>query len=316
MIDPHLQAVLDAMVQAGFALPDPLEAEALRALLDVPIPGPAIEIAERRDLATDSDGRRIPARLYHPEPGAILPLTLFFHGGGWVHGTLETHDRLAAVLAKEAGCAVLSVAYRLAPEHPFPAAYEDALAAIHWARGAAAVLGVDANRIALAGDSAGGNLAAAAAQSLAGDPAIRHQLLIYPALDASCSAASFGTEFPGFLSSAQMRWYWDQYAPDRNGRNLASDGRASPMTGPIAPDMPSATIIVAGNDPLHDEAVAYAERLHAAGVQTALQSYPGAIHGFASLVGLVPLANEAVSAAAEALRAGLGDQGRCNVGRS
>ena len=128
MIDPHLQAVLDAMVQAGFALPDPLEAEALRALLDVPIPGPAIEIAERRDLATDSDGRRIPARLYHPEPGAILPLTLFFHGGGWVHGTLETHDRLAAVLAKEAGCAVLSVAYRLAPEHPFPAAYEDALA--------------------------------------------------------------------------------------------------------------------------------------------------------------------------------------------
>ena len=316
MIDPHLQALLDAMVQAGFALPDPLEAEALRAFLDVPIPGPAVEIAERRDLAIDSDGRRVPARLYHPAPGAILPLTLFFHGGGWVHGTLETHDRLAAVLAKEAGCAVLSVAYRLAPEHPFPAAYEDALAAIHWARGAAADLGVDAGRIALAGDSAGGNLAAAAAQSLAGDPAIRHQLLIYPALDASCSAASFGTEFPGFLSSAQMHWYWDQYAPDRNGRALASDQRASPMAGSIAPDMPSATIIVAGNDPLHDEAVAYAERLQAAGVQTALQSYPGAIHGFASLVGLVPLANEAVSAAAEALRAGLGDQGRCNVGRS
>ena len=316
MIDPHLQALLDAMVQAGFALPDPLEAEALRAFLDVPIPGPAVEIAERRDLAIDSDGRRIPARLYHPAPGAVLPLTLFFHGGGWVHGTLETHDRLAAVLAKEAGCAVLSVAYRLAPEHPFPAAYEDALAAIHWARGAAADLGVDADRIALAGDSAGGNLAAAAAQSLAADPAIRHQLLIYPALDASCSAASFGTEFPGFLSSAQMHWYWDQYAPDGNGRTLASDQRASPMAGSIAPETASATIIVAGNDPLHDEAVAYAEKLQAAGVQTALQSYPGAIHGFASLVGLVPLANEAVSAAAEALRAGLGDQGRCNVGRS
>ena len=313
MIDPHLQAVLDAMVQAGFALPDPLEAEALRAFLDVPIPGPAVEIAERRDLAIDSEDRRIPARLYHPAPGVILPLTLFFHGGGWVHGTLETHDRLAAVLAKQAGCAVLLVAYRLAPEHPFPAAYEDALAAIHWARGAAADLGVDAGRIALAGDSAGGNLAAAAAQSLAGDPAIRHQLLIYPALDARCSAASFGAEFPGFLGSAQMRWYWDQYAPDRNGRALTSDQRASPMAGSIAPDTPSATIIVAGNDPLHGEGVAYAEKLRAAGVQTALQSYPSAIHGFASLVGLVPLANEAVSAAAEALRAGLGDQGQCNV---
>lgn len=307
MIDPHLQAVLDAMVQAGFALPDPLEADALRASLDAPILGPAVEIAERRDLAIDSDGRKIPARLYHPEPGSILPLTVFFHGGGWVHGTLETHDRLAAALAREAGCAVLSVAYRLAPEHPFPAAYEDALAAIHWAVGASAKLGIDPDRIALAGDSAGGNLAAAAARSLAGDPAIRHQLLIYPALDASCSASSFDTEFPGFLSSAQMRWYWDQYAPDRNGKTLASDWRASPMAGPIGADMPAATIIVAGNDPLHDEALAYAERLQAAGVQTALHAYPGAIHGFASLVGLAPVANEAVSAAAKALRAGLGD---------
>lgn len=307
MIDPHLQAMLEAMAQGGFALPDPLEAEALRAFLDLPIPGPAVEIAERRDLTIDSQGRKISARLYHPEPGVILPLTVFFHGGGWVHGTLETHDRLSATLAKEAGCAVLSVAYRLAPEHPFPAAYEDALAAIHGARSAAAELGVEAGRIALAGDSAGGNLAAAAAQSLAGDRAIRHQLLFYPALDASCSAPSFGTDFPGFLSSGQMRWYWDQYAPDRDGRALASDRRASPMAGTIAPHTPSATIIVAGNDPLHDEAVAYAHKLRAAGVQSALQSYPGAIHGFASLVGLVPLANEAVSAAADALRAGLGD---------
>lgn len=307
MIDPHLQAVLDAMVQAGFALPDPLEAETLRAVLDLPIPGPAVEIAERREVIIDAQGCQIPARLYHPELGAILPLTVFFHGGGWVHGTLETHDRLAAALAMEAGCAVLSVAYRLAPEHPFPAAYKDALAAIHWAVGAAAELGIDPGRIALAGDSAGGNLAAAAAQSLAGDPAIRHQLLMYPALDASCSAPSFGTEFPGFLSSGQMRWYWDQYAPDRNGKTLASDRRASPMAGPIATNTPAATIVVAGNDPLHDEAVAYAEKLQAAGVPCALQSYPGAIHGFASLVGLVPLANEAVSAAAKTLRASLGD---------
>ena len=213
----------------------------------------------------------------------ILPLTVFFHGGGWVHGTLETHDRLAATLAREAGCAVLSVAYRLAPEHPFPAAYDDALAAIHWAVGAAADLGVDPARVALAGDSAGGNLAAAAAQSLAGDPAIRHQLLIYPALDASCSAPSFGTEFPGFLSSAQMRWYWDQYAPGGNRRALAKDPRASPAAAPIAAGTPNATIIVAGNDPLRDEGVAYAGKLKAAGVPTVLHSYPGAIHAFQAI---------------------------------
>ena len=199
----------------------------------------------------------------------------------------------------------MSVAYRLAPEHPFPAAYEDALAAIHWAVGAASDLRVDAGRIALAGDSAGGNLAAAAALVLAGDPAIRHQLLFYPAVDASCSTPSFGTEFPGFLSSGQMRWYWDQYAPDRNGKNRASDRRASPMAGPIASDTPSATIVAAGNDPLHDEAVAYADKLQAAGVPAALYSYPGAIHGFASIVGMVPLADEAVCAAAAALRAAL-----------
>ena len=306
MIDPDLQAVLDSMAQAGFALPTSLEPATLRAFLDVPIPGPAVEIAERRDLTITGEDRQLPARLYHPEPGKVLPLTVFFHGGGWVHGTLETHDRLAAVLAKEAGCAVLSVAYRLAPEHPFPAAYEDALTAIHSARGAAASLGVDADRMALAGDSAGGNLAAAAAQSLAGDPTICHQLLIYPALDASCSASSFETEFPGFLSSGQMRWYWDQYAPDRNGRALASDPRASPMAGLIGPHTPAATIVVAGNDPLHDEAVAYADKLQAAGVLSALHSYPGAIHGFASMVGNVPLADEAVSAAADALRAALG----------
>ena len=304
MIDPYLQAMLESMAQAGFALPDPLEAGALRAMLDLPIPGPAVAIAERRDLTIAVQDRAIPARLYHPEPGVVLPLTVFFHGGGWVHGTLETHDRLAAALANEAGCAVLSVAYRLAPEHPFPAAYDDALAAVAWARNAAVSLQVDASRIALAGDSSGGNLAAAAARTLAGDPAIRHQLLLYPALDASCSAPSFEADFPGFLSSWQMRSYWDQYAPDRQGRALASDPRAAPSAGPISPLTPPATIIVAGHDPLHDEAVAYAEKLQAAGVPAALQSYPGAIHGFASLVGMVPLADEAVSAAAAALRAG------------
>lgn len=307
MIDPHLHAMLEALAQAGFALPDPLEATTLRAMLDSPIPAPPVEIAERRDVTIEGRDVPIRARLYHPAPGTALPLTLFFHGGGWVHGTLDTHDRLAAALANEAECAVLSVDYRLAPEHPFPAAYNDALAAVEWAKAQAATLGIDANRIALAGDSAGGNLAAAAARSLAGDPAIRHQLLFYPALDAGCTAKSFGADHAGFLSSAQMRWYWDQYAPSGDRHDLAENPHASPAAGAVSPDTPKATIVVAGNDPLHDEGAAYAEKLQAAGVSATLQSYPGAIHGFASMIGMVPLADEAVSAAAQVLRDCLGE---------
>lgn len=302
MIDPHLKAMLDAMEQAGFALPDPLDANALRTMLDAPIPAPPVEIAERQMVAIDSEGASIPARLYHPGPGSHLPLTVFFHGGGWVHGTLETHDRLAATLANEAQCAVLSVDYRLAPEHPFPAAYNDAIAAVEWAKTNAATLCIDAGRIALGGDSAGGNLAAAAARSLAGDPALRHQLLFYPALDANCAARSFEAEHPGFLTSAQMRWYWGQYAASGNRHELADNPHASPAAGPVSPDTPKATIVVAGYDPLHDEGASYADKLRAAGVSATLLSYPGAIHGFASLIGMVPLADEAVSAASAALR--------------
>lgn len=301
-IDPHLQGMLEAMAQAGFALPDPLEANALRAMLDAPIPAPPVEITHRRDVMIDSGDMLIPARLYHPQPGATLPITVFFHGGGWVHGTLETHDRLAATLANQTHCAVLSVEYRLAPEHPFPAAFDDASAAVQWVHEKADALGGDPTRIALAGDSAGGNLAAAAARQLAGNRAIRHQLLFYPALDASCAAKSFEAEHAGFLSSAQMRWYWDQYSPSGDRQELAEDPMASPISGTVSPDTAPATIIVAGNDPLHDEGASYANKLNAAGVDAALHSYPGAIHGFASMIGMVPLADEAVAKATSSLR--------------
>jgi acetyl esterase len=300
MIDPHIQAVLEAMAEAGFQLPDPLDAASLRAMLDAPIPAPPVEIAERRNLSIEADGTAVLAgRLYHPAPGEILPVVLFFHGGGWVHGTLDTHDRLSAILAVQAQCAVASVDYRLAPENPFPAAWEDAMTSLRWIKDHHSELDVDTNRIALAGDSSGGNLAAALAQAVAGDPAIVHQLIFYPALDGSCATPSFAENHPGFLSAAQMRWYWDQYAPG----DMRSDPRASPAAASIARDTAPATIIVAGNDPLHDEGVAYAAALQAAGVPVALHAYPGAIHGFASLFGMVPLADEAVSTATAALRA-------------
>jgi acetyl esterase len=303
MIDPVIEGMLNAMAAGGFRLPDPLEAASLRAMLDVPIPAPPVEIAEKRNLSMGSDGSLLSGRLYHPEPGEILPVILFFHGGGWVHGTLDTHDRLCAALAVQARSAVVSVDYRLAPEHPFPAAWEDAITALRWLKDHHSALGVDAGCIAVAGDSAGGNLAAALAQAAARDPAIVHQLLFYPVLDGACEKPSFVKDHPGFLSSEQMRWYWDQYAPG----DLRSDPRASPAAGSIAIGTASATIIVAGNDPLYDEGVAYSKALELAGVPVALHDYPGAIHGFASLFGIVPLADEAVLIAASALRAAFDD---------
>lgn len=297
-IDPHIQGILEAMAESGFALPDSITPASLRAILDNPIPGPPVDIAKQRDISIEAKDRKLSGRLYHPAPDEILPVVLFFHGGGWVHGTLDMFDRLCAELAVQANCAVISVDYRLAPENPFPAAWEDALMSLQWVKDNHAKLGVDANRIALAGDSAGGNIAAAAAQAAAGDPSIVHQLLFYPALDGRCETPSYNDNHAGFLSAAQMRWYWDNYAPG----DLRLDPRASPALAPIPSNTAPATIIVAGNDPLHDEGVAYASSLKSVGVDAALHSFPGAIHGFASLLGLVPLADEAVTAAGAALR--------------
>jgi acetyl esterase len=304
MIDPHIQALLEAMAGSGFQLPDPPDAGSLRATLDAPIPAPPVGIAERRELKIETDDGVLAGRLYHPDPGEILPVMLFFHGGGWVHGTLDTHDRLCAILAAQANCAVVSVDYRLAPEYPFPAAWDDAGASLRWIKDHHGALGIDASCIALAGDSAGGNLAAALALAVAGDTSIVHQLLFYPALDASCSTSSFAGEHPGFLSSAQMQWYWDQYAPGES----RADSRASPAAASIAQNTAPATILVAGNDPLHDEGVAYAAALKEADVPVALHGYPGAIHGFASLFGIIPLADQAVATASAALRAAFGYQ--------
>lgn len=298
MIDPHIQGLLNAMAESGFALPDPVTPEALRAVLDAPIPGAPVDIAERRDVMIKLDGRSLKGRLYHPDPTKVLPIALFFHGGGWVHGTLDMFDRLCATLAGQANCAFLFVDYRLAPENPFPAAYNDALESLQWVKDNHTLLSVDATRIALTGDSAGGNLAASVAQTVSEDAAIIHQLLLYPALDGRCGTASFNGDHAGFLSASQMRWYWDQYA----SADVREDARVSPVLGEIKKSLAPATIIVAGNDPLHDEGVNYAAALKAAGVETELHDYPGAIHGFVSLFGMVPLADEAVAVCVDALK--------------
>ena len=298
MIDPALQQILAAMAAAGFAMPEPMSAPAMRAAFDIPFPGPPIEIAEVRDVASAGAAGPIAARLYHPAPGQVLPLAVFMHGGGWVMGTLETHDRLSRVLARDSGCAILSLDYRLAPEHPFPAALDDCLAAIAELPARAAEFGIRADRYGVVGDSAGGNLAAAvalASRDTARPPAV--QVLLYPVLDADDRTASYrDATNDALLTPAMMRFFWNAYLGDAPPSAHAAPLRAEDLTG-VAP----AVMILAGNDPLHDEGVAYAVRLRDAGVAVDLHDFDGAIHGFASFFGLAPIGDEAVGLAAAAL---------------
>ena len=226
----------------------------------------------------------LPARLYVPDaadtPG---PMLVFFHGGGWVEGSPATHEPSCLLLAHLAGVRVISVDYRLAPEHPFPAAADDALAAYTDVARGAAELGADPARLAVGGDSAGGNLAAVIAQAVRADasiPAPAFQLLIYPGLDMTRKHPSrlrFGDGF--LLTEESMTWYEDQYVPDRSQR---ADPRVSPLLTPDLSGLPPAHIATALADPLRDEGEAYAARLREAGVRVALQRHPQ-IHGFFSI---------------------------------
>jgi|TARA_R100000501_G_scaffold17919_2_gene35021 acetyl esterase len=302
MIDPILQHVIDQMAESGFALPEPMTAESMRAVLDMPIQGEPIPVGEVRDVTVAGADGTIAARLYHPAPGEERPLAVMMHGGGWVIGTLDTHDGLARVLARESGCAILSLAYRLAPEHPYPAPLNDCLAAVRELPSRAKEFGVRAGSYAVVGDSAGGNLAAALSIALAGSAdAPVCQVLLYPVIDRDFETASYrNAPEGGFLNTDMMRFFWQQYVGDAEPDGLAAPIRTKSLSG-VAP----ATIILAGNDPLHDEGFAYAVALREAGVPTNLHDFAGGIHGFASMAGVAPIADQAVGLAAAALRQGL-----------
>lgn len=263
----------------------------IRAISDQPIAlGPPPAVAHVEQLSISLDGRTIEGRLYIPEcADRTPPLTLYYHGGGWVIGTLDTHDATCRALARASGSAILSIAYRRAPEHRYPAIVYDCYDALCWASAQASALGVDGSRLAVAGDSAGGNLAAAVAILARdrGGPTLRHQLLLYPVTDNDFSRLSYteNGQDGSFLSSTMMRWFWDQYLgetpPDQ--APLATILRTPDLTG-----LPPATVIMAEFDPLRDEGVAYAERLQAAGVATNAAVAPGMIHGFFSFFEAVP----------------------------
>lgn len=257
--------------------------------------------AEDRDVL--GPGGPIAIRIYRPSPEQGLPVVLYLHGGGKVVGGLDSHDDICAELADRSGTIVVAVDYRLAPEHRFPAAFDDCWSVLEAL--ADGDLGIGADRIVVAGDSAGGNLAAVVAL-MARDrsgPALRHQVLLYPVVDHDFDRPSYRANADGYLLTRDtMRWFWQQYVADPARR---SEGYASPQRADKLEGLPSATVITAEYDPLRDEGEAYAERLRAAGVTTIAMRYDGQIHGFASLLDILDAGKRAVDEIGATLRAEL-----------
>ncbi|HSW11491.1 MAG TPA: alpha/beta hydrolase [Solimonas sp.] len=302
-LDPQVQGLLQAL--AALPLPDftTLTAADYRAMAGgrAGMFAAGDEVARIEDREIAGPGGDLKLRLYVPEGQGPFPLTLFCHGGGFVACSLDTHDNVCRSLAARAQTLVVSVDYRLAPEAPFPAAVEDALAALAWLREHAAEIGGDGTRIGVAGDSAGGNLAAVLAQlAQVRGWTLRHQLLFYPVTDCAAESESWRSCGEGYyLTAPLMRWFIAQYLPQ--GRD-AADPRASPLRATSFAGLAPATILTAQYDPLRDEGEAYALSLRLAGVPAELQRWPGQIHGYISMLGVIPAADEALSYAAAALR--------------
>ncbi len=302
-LDPEAKAILDALSGGEevdpFSLPHTVIREGFAAMSSS-AEGPEVSTVEMREV--DGPAGKIPVRIYTPAGKAPRPGIVFFHGGGFVVCDLDSHDATCRELANGADCVVVSVDYRLAPEAKFPAAPEDCYAATQWVSREAEQLGIDPARIAVAGDSAGGNLAAVVAMMSRdrGGPPLVHQLLIYPVTDNRFDTTSYKDNGSGyFLSANMMRWFWHHYLDsEADGDNpLASPLRARDLSG-----LPSATVLTAEYDPLRDEGRAYAKRLQEAGVATAHTNYPGVFHGFIGMTEQIPRARQAVEEACAALR--------------
>jgi acetyl esterase len=302
-LDPDARALLDRVAAAGIrpwhthAVEDARRVYAERIRLLDPRP---IEVQSVTDRHVPGGAGELPARVYRPEADARLPTVLYLHGGGWVLGSLESHDWICREIAAAAHVVVVSLAYRLAPEHPHPAALEDALAAATWLSDHAADIGGD-GRLVTAGDSAGGHLSAALAL-LARDQAGPHldgQVLIYPALAPEFDSASYRANADGYLlTRGDLLWFWGHLLAGATTDGYEAPGRAVNLA-----DLPPALVVTAGFDPLRDEGRDYAQRLADAGVSTTLLDYPEQIHGFVALPDAIPAGRTAVTAIAAWLAA-------------
>ncbi len=312
-LDARSEELLDALARAPSTPLSALTPERARAEFVLPSwKGAPRSVAAIRDLAVPGASGEVPVRVYVPHGDAPFPVTLFFHGGGFVAGSLDDFEPFCTALAEGAGCLVASVDYRLAPEHRWPAAVEDALSALEWAqcRGAAAI-GGDPRRLALAGDSAGANLAAVAAIAArdAGRPAPVLQVLLSPWVDLSSRGTeSFRLFGKGpWLSADAIAWYGAHYLVSEE---QARDPRVSPLLARDLRALPPALVVNAEFDVLHDQAEAYARRLEAAGVPVDYRAYPGTLHDFTVLPGLFDRASEAIDDVCAALRAAFAGEGR------
>jgi acetyl esterase len=266
---------------------------------------PGEPVAHVEDVAVPSPNGDIPVRVYRPESSTRLPALVFFHGGGWVIGSVDGSDPTCRSLANRAGCTVVSVEYRLAPEAKFPAAAEDSYAATRWVAENTGRLGVDPARIAVGGVSAGGNLAAVVALMARdrGGPALVHQMLVVPVTDGSMSSASYTENAEGYgLSRQAMAWFWDHYLTGEADRR---NPYAAPLTATSLAGLPPAQVLTAAYDPLRDEGKAYADRLREAGVPVTYTCFEGMVHGFFSMAAMLDGGRRAVDQASAALRAAL-----------
>jgi len=311
-LDPQVRAVIDMVVKSGrpaYHTLSPKEARQLfRETRPAATPAPPA-IGRVQDLVADTDAGAVPVRIYRPSsvPDATaLPVFVFYHGGGWVIGDLETHDVQCRQVTAEAGISVVAIDYRLAPEHKFPAAVDDAWAATRWVVANAAKLGVDPSRLAVGGDSAGGNLAAVVALMARdhGAPVIKLQVLVYPVTDVAAESRSYSDFADGYmLTRDSMRWFVAHYL--KTGDD-ASDWRVSPLRAASHRGVAPALVVTAGFDPLRDEGAAYAERLREAGVTVDYVCYGGMVHGFMPMGRLIETGNRGLAHVAASLRDALG----------
>jgi acetyl esterase len=306
-LDPQAQKVVDTIAALNLKpIKDSTPAEAREAMRTRTAGlGPVEDVPAVADHRVPVEGGEITVRLYAPAGVGPHPVLVFYHGGGWVIGDLYTHDGLCRSLVNAAGCAVASVDYRLAPEFKFPVAVEDSYTALKWVAANGPRLGLDSARLAVGGDSAGGNLAAVMAL-LARDrrgPRILLQVLVYPVTNYDFGAKSYVENATGYvLTTEDMRWFWRHYlSREEQGQEVT----ASPLRAKSLADLPPALVMTAGCDPLRDEGDAYAARLRDSGVPVTLTQYPGMFHGFMRMTRILDQARAGLDEVATALRKAL-----------
>lgn len=296
-LDPEAQAIIDRVAAAGIQPWHTQEVVAAREVYEARtrlLAEDVLPVDSVEDRSIQGPGGPLALRIYHPAPGSTRPVLLYLHGGGWVLGSLETHDRVCRELARETGGVVVAPAYRLAPEHPHPAALEDTWSVLGWIAEHAASFGGDPTRIAVSGDSAGGHLTAALCLLARdrGGPRIAAQVPIYPALEPRFDTPSMIANAEGYLLTREdLRWFWRLYLGDHVP---GSDGYAAPLLAGDVTGLPPALVVTAEYDPLRDEGRAWVARLALAGICVELAEYAGVTHNFVVLPGEMPKGRDAV----------------------